>query len=97
MWFKVNEHKVQELGRLLLCQRLSILKIADKFPHLLSMTYDELTQRLACIKVSSRPKGIPATLSVNLETLYMQGSDANDGNYVSEALCLDGSGVLARL
>lgn len=45
------DKKVEEFGRVLHCQRLSVLKMAERYPQLLRMSPSELTQRLASIKV----------------------------------------------
>lgn len=47
---KVSERRVREICGILACQRLTVLKIADKYPPFVSLSNSELSQRLVVIK-----------------------------------------------
>lgn len=51
---QVSERRVREICGILACQRLTVLKIADKYPPFVSLSNSELSQRLVVIKVIGR-------------------------------------------
>lgn len=53
-----DEEQVQLLADLLLCSQQCVLRMARKCPELLTMTPNEITQRLMLLKV---PPSAPAT------------------------------------